>query len=125
MALSKLHIDYGDFLLGEKLKKDGSNFLEWHRYLRESLDKVGFKHVLSLDLDEEPSIFADLNTVEKFHARFDMIEDVSMTMKSMMCREIRIKVFSTVLPSEIISDLLELFIEDSEWNKNRVMMELF
>jgi len=125
MALSKLHIDYGDFLLGEKLKKDGSNFLEWHRSLRESLDKVGFKHVLSLDLDEEPSIFADLNTVERFHARFDMIEDVSKTMKSMMCREIRIKVFSTFLPAEIISDLSDLFIEDIEWNKNRVMMELF
>ena len=125
MAPSKLHIDYGDFLLGDKLKKDGSNFLEWHRSLRESLDKVGLKHVLSLELGEEPAIFDDLVTVERFHARFDLVENVSMTMKSMMCREMRIKVFSTVLPCEIITDLVELFIEDNEWDKNRVMMELF
>ena len=55
----------------------GSNFLEWHRSLRESLDKVGFKNVLNMALGEEPSVFADLDTLEEFHARLDMIEDVS------------------------------------------------
>jgi hypothetical protein len=79
-----LHIDYGDSLLGEKLKKGGSSFLEWHRSLRESLDKIGFKHVFKMALDKEPSVFADLDILEKFHARFDMIEDISEKMKSMM-----------------------------------------
>ena len=46
-------------------------------------------------------------------------------MKSMMCREIRIKVFSTVLPAQMINELSDLFFEDTEWNKNHVMMELF
>ena len=74
---------------------------------------------------EEPSVIADLDILEKFHARFDMIEDVSETMKSMMCREIRIKVFSTILPAQMIDEISNMFFEDTEWNKNRVMMELF
>ena len=76
-------------------------------------------------LHEEPSIFADLDTLEKFHACFDMIEDVSETMKSMMCHEIRIKVFSTMLPAQMIDEISNMFFKDTEWNKNRIIMELF
>ena len=76
-------------------------------------------------LGEEPSVFADLDTLEKFHTCFDMIEDESETMKSKMCSEIRIKVFSTVLPAQMIDEISNMFFEDTEWNKNRVMMELF
>jgi hypothetical protein len=76
-------------------------------------------------LGEEPSVFADLDILEKFHARFDMIEDVSEKMKSMMCREIRIKVFSTMLPTQMIDEISNMSFEDTEWNKNRIMMELF
>ena len=89
----------------------------------ESLDKVGFKHVMALS--EEPSVFADLDILEKFHARFDMIEDVSEKMKSMMWREIRIKIFSTMIPAQMIDEISNMSFEDTEWNKNRIMMELF
>ncbi|KAK1621391.1 hypothetical protein QYE76_026908 [Lolium multiflorum] len=76
-------------------------------------------------LGEEPSVFADLDTVEEYHARFDIIEDVAKTMKSMMCREIRIKVHFTVIPAQMIDEISSMFFEDTEWNKHQTMMEMF
>jgi hypothetical protein len=63
--------------------------------------------------------------LEKFHARFDMIEDISEKMKSMMWREIRIKIFFTIIPAQMIDEISNMSFEDTEWNKNRTMMELF
>lgn len=76
-------------------------------------------------LDKKPSVFADLDILEKFHARFDIIEDISEKMKSMMWREIRIKIFSTMIPTQMIDEISNMSFEDTEWNKNCIMMELF
>jgi hypothetical protein len=125
MVVPELHIDYADFLLGEKLKKDGSNFVPWHHSLRDSLSKVGLLDVIDATLGEEPSVFADLDTMEKYHEHFDNTEDIAKTMKSMMCREIRIKVHFTVIPAQMIDEISSMFFENTEWNKHQVMMELF
>ena len=92
MALPPVHIDYGSFLLGERLRVDGKNLVAWTQSLRDALAKNGLRHMMHYRIGEEPGWSAEPDVRMEFYTRRAILMNIDSTMKSMMEPELRAKI---------------------------------
>ena len=59
-------VDYGSLFVAEKLRLDGSNFVEWYLRLREVLHTNDELYVLDKPLEECPNISASYEEYMKW-----------------------------------------------------------
>lgn len=73
----------------EKLKNDGSNFLDWHRALRIVLKHEKKEYVLTTPLPKEPGAKPSKEAKDKYDKNMDDELDVSCLLVATMCPELQ------------------------------------
>ena len=72
MSYPNVYIDYGSFVRYEKLKIDGSNFVNWYQCLRDILTSNDMLYVIREPLGDELKNSASEDDNGDYHTRRDL-----------------------------------------------------
>jgi hypothetical protein len=110
MSLASLFFDCGKFLMGEDLKSDGSNFIDWYKRLRDTLKTNFMLEFLDEPMRERPDDSADEYEEFDYQTHVDKATSVQCVMLFTMEPDLHQR-FRNTEAYPMISELKELFIE--------------
>ena len=106
--MSYPNINLGSFLFDEKLKSDGSNFINWYQRLRDTLDSNNLLYVIYKTVRRYTRDSAGENDNGDYHDRRSLSIEVQNTMLHSMESELRVR-FSNTDAYEMVDGLKALF----------------